>query len=151
MADGQVVVDDVDRRLVAALQADGRMPVNQLAADVGISRANAYQRLNRLREQGVIVGFGARVDPRRLGHDVAALVLVNIEQRSWRDLQEQFLHLHGLEHMAVTTGPFDFALLIRVADVETLRDVVLEELQGIEGVRSTQTVFVLDDVRPVGP
>lgn len=143
------VVDETDRALMDRLVADGRMSVSRLAHEVGISRANAYQRLDRLQETGVITGFSARLDPRKLGRSVAALVLVNIEQHSWRDLQQRFLRLHGLEHLAVTTGAFDFALLIRVPDVETLRDVVLEELHGIDGVRSTQTVFVLDDVRPV--
>lgn len=146
MADGRVV-DDTDRRLLAALVADGRISVNRLAESAGISRANAYSRLQKLRDDGVVSGFGARLDPRRLGLDVAALVLVNIEQRNWRELQEHFMGLPGVEHLLVTSGTFDFALLVRVPDVETLRDVVLEELQEIPGVRSTQTLFVLDDAR----
>jgi DNA-binding Lrp family transcriptional regulator len=47
--------------------------------------------------------------------------------------------------VALTAGGFDFVLLVRVPDVETLRDVVLEGLQGMRGVRSTQTMFVLDE------
>ena len=76
---------------------------------------------------------------------LAALILVNVEQHSWRDARAKLRQLPGLHHLALTTGGFDFALLVRVPDVETLRDVVLDRLQGMAEVRSTQTVFVLDE------
>ena len=56
-------LDDVDRRIVAALVEDGRLSVNGLAGQVGVSRATAYARLDRLRSEGVITGFTATVDP----------------------------------------------------------------------------------------
>jgi DNA-binding Lrp family transcriptional regulator len=119
--------------------------MNELAARVNISRANAYQRVERLRRDGVIIGFTAVVDHARAGLALAALILVNVEQHSWREARAKLQQLPGLHHLAVTTCGFDFALLVRVPDVETLRDVVLEGLQGMPEVRSTQTVFVLDE------
>jgi DNA-binding Lrp family transcriptional regulator len=139
------VLDATDRQLVAALQRDGRMSVNELAAEVSVSRATAYQRLERLRAAGVIRGFTAVVDPAALGLTIAALILANVEQHAWRAARDKLRHLPGLQYLAMTTGGFDFALLVRVADVETLRDVVLDRLQGMPEVRSTQTVFVLDE------
>src|SRR5699024_9756960 len=75
-------VDDVDRRLIEALRVDGRLSVRALAAQVHISRANAYARLERLREDGVITGFTAQVAPEHLGLGTSAYVSVSIEQRS---------------------------------------------------------------------
>lgn len=141
------LTDDLDRRLLALLHDDGRLSVNELAHRADISRANAYSRLQRLRDTGVIEGFTVRVDPHKVGMDVAALVLVGIEQRSWRDMAAEVLALPGVEYLAFTTGGFDFVLLVRVPDVETLRDVVLEGLQSMPGVRSTQTIFILDEFR----
>lgn len=143
-------LDAVDRRIVALLKEDGRRSVNALAAGAGISRANAYQRVARLRSDGVITGFTALTDPRRLGLDVAALIAVHADQRSWRDLLGELQQLPGVEYVALTAGGFDFVLLVRVEDVETLRDVVLERLQSMTGVRSTQTMFILDEFR-AGP
>jgi DNA-binding Lrp family transcriptional regulator len=131
--------------MIELLQDDGRRSVNDLAERVGVSRANAYQRLARLRTDGVITGFTARTDPRRLGLDVAALIIVNADQRSWRDLLEKLKELPGAQYVALTAGGFDFVLLVRAPDVETLRDVVLERLAGLPGVRSTQTMFILDE------
>lgn len=138
-------LDDVDRHLVSLLQADGRRSVNDLAEAIGVSRANAYQRLGRLRNEGVITGFTVRTDPHRLGLGVAALIIVNADQGSWRELRDGLQRLPGIEYVALTAGGFDFVLLARVPDVETLRDVVLERLQAMSGVRSTQTMFILDE------
>lgn len=138
-------LDPIDRAIVGLLAADGRMSVNELAGRAGVSRANAYQRLARLRRAQVITGFAAVTDPRKLGLDVTALVLVNGEQRSWRELLGELQGLPGVDWVALTAGGFDFVLLVRVPDAETLRDVVLDGLQAIPGVRSTQTMFVLEE------
>lgn len=141
------VLDDVDRRIVSALVDDGRMSVNELASRVGVSRATAYSRLDRLRAEGVITGFTATVDPAKVGHGVAALILVNVEQNEWRAARDELLHLPGVEYLAFTSGGFDMVALVRVASIEALRDVVLDRLHGATHVRSTQTVFVLDEQR----
>jgi len=140
-----VSIDAIDRHLVDLLRADGRCSVNELAQRAGISRANAYQRLGRLRTSGVITGFTVRTDPRRMGLSVAALVIVNADQHSWRQVLGELRHLPGAWYVALTAGSFDFVVLVRVPDVETLRDVVLERLQTMAGVRSTQTMFILEE------
>ena len=144
-------LDDVDRRIVAALVDDGRLSVNELASRVGVSRATAYSRLDRLRSEGVITGFTATVDPTKLGLGVAALILVNVEQNEWRAARDELLHLPGVEYLAFTSGGFDMVALVRVASIEALRDVVLDHLHGATHVRSTQTVFVLDEQRRLIP
>jgi DNA-binding Lrp family transcriptional regulator len=141
-------LDETDRRMLDVLSADGRISVSELAARVNVSRANAYQRLDRLIADGVITGFTAVVDPSKVGLDIAALILLNIEQHAWRTLRDRLRSLPGIEYLALTSGGFDIVLLVRVDSVETLRDVVLNDLQGMAEVRSTQTVFVLDDHRP---
>jgi DNA-binding Lrp family transcriptional regulator len=141
-----VSLDRVDRRILELLRDDGRLPVAALAERAGVSRANAYTRLERLRSEGVIRGFSAAVDSRRLGLGIAALILVAGRQPSWRSLREQLLHMPEIEYCAFTTGEYDALILVRVPDVETLRDVILERLQSMPAVRATQTVFVLDEV-----
>ena len=143
-------LDDIDRRLVALLVEDGRMSVNELAARLHVSRATAYARLRRLRQDGVITGFTARVDPARAGLGVTAIVLCSTQQGRWRDLRDELAMIPGIEHVFFTTGAFDFVLVVRVADAHELRDVVLEQLQSFPEIRSTQTMFALDELRPVG-
>lgn len=140
-------LDDTDRRILGELVADGRLSVNTLAERVGISRATAYSRLERLQGAGVVTGFQAVVDPARAGLPVAALILANVEQHAWQEARDELLRLPGLEYLAFTSGGFDMVLLVRVPDVVSLRDVVLVKLHGSRHVRSTQTIFVLDESR----
>jgi DNA-binding Lrp family transcriptional regulator len=139
--------DEIDRRILATLVEDGRCSVNELAARAGVSRATAYARFERLRGDGVITAFRAEVDPGALGYTIAAMILVNVDQGDWSSVREQLAELPGFEYLAVTSGGFDFVVIVRVADVATLRDVVLYRLHRIAAVRSTQTVFVLDEER----
>jgi DNA-binding Lrp family transcriptional regulator len=141
-----VPVDRIDHRILELLRDDGRLPVAALAERAGISRANAYTRLERLRTEGVIRGFAASVDSARLGLGISALVLISGRQPAWRALREQLLHMAEIEYCAFTTGEYDALVLVRVPDVETLRDVILERLQSSPAVRATQTIFVLDEV-----
>jgi DNA-binding Lrp family transcriptional regulator len=140
-------LDTVDRQLVELLVTDGRMSVNELANQVHVSRATAYSRLERLQANGVITGFTAVVDPDQLGYSIAALVLVNLEQTQWREIRDAVLQLPGLEYLAFTSGGFDLVLLVRLPAIGDLRDVVLVRLHDIPGIRSTQTIFVLDEAR----
>ena len=122
------------------------MPVAQLAERAGISRANAYARLDRLRTEAVITGFTVEVDPRRVGLGVTALILVSGQQTHWRQLGARLSAMPEVEYCAFLTGRYDALMLVRAADVETLRDVILERLQTMPDVRATETIFVLDEV-----
>ena len=139
-------VDRIDLRLLELLAEDGRMPVATLATRCGVSRANAYSRVQRLRETGVISGFSVRVAHERLGLGLTALILLSFRQPAWRELRAQIATWPEVEYCAYISGEYDAVVQVRVRDVETLRDVVLERRQGLPDVRSTQTIFVLDEV-----
>ena len=139
-------LDDIDRRMIDLLRADGRMSAPMLAEQISIGRATAYNRLDRLVDEGVIAGFSARVDPATVGLTVSALVMINIRQGLWRDLRDELRSLPGVEWLGVATGRFDFVLLIRGPSLDHLRDVALHELQQLGGVRSAETIVLLDEV-----
>ena len=146
-------LDDVDRRILDLLTADGRMSVNELAARASVARTTAYTRLERLQADGVITGFTAVVDHAEAGLPVTALILVNLEQHSWPRAHDELRRLTGLQHLFLTSGTFDAVLVVRMADIHALRDVILVELHGMPLVKATQTIFVLDEelVRPAAP
>ncbi|MGH3534078.1 MAG: Lrp/AsnC family transcriptional regulator, partial [Pseudonocardiaceae bacterium] len=73
-------LDDADRRMLSILVDEGRASVNEVAARAGVSRATAYARYDRLMASGVIRGFRADVDPHAIGLDIAAMIMINVEQ-----------------------------------------------------------------------
>lgn len=138
-------LDDTDRRIIAELQADARLSGRQLAERVTISRANAYARLERLLADGVLTGFHAAVDPAKVGLTTSAYVTLTVRQSSWRDLKARLREIPEVRHMALTGGEFDAMLLVRAADNQALRRVVLEQLQAIPGVLATRTFLIFED------
>lgn len=144
-SDSGPTLDAVDRRMVTELVGDGRLSIRALAERAHISRASAYSRLDRLVESGVITGFSARVDPVRAGLATSAYVALSVEQDAWREISSRVAAVRYVEHVSLVAAEFDVLVLVRAPDNETLRVVVLTELQAIPGVRSTRTWLVFAD------
>jgi DNA-binding Lrp family transcriptional regulator len=142
-------LDEVDGRVIAELRRDGRASVSAVAQATGISRANAYARVNKLVESRVITGFGARIDPVLAGQHSSAYVTLTIEQASWQDLRDRLALIPEVVHIALVGGDFDVMLLVRARDNCDLRRVVLEELQAIPAVRATRTALIFEDFETV--
>ncbi|MET9788948.1 Lrp/AsnC family transcriptional regulator [Streptomyces canus] len=145
-----VPLDDIDRQILSRLIEDGRISVRALAEQVHISRANAYTRIGRLVAEDVITGFTAQLNAQRAGLGTSAYVTMSIEQNAWRDISRELREIPYVEHVALVTGDFDVLVLVRAPDNLVLRQVVLEKIQGIPGVRSTRTWLVFDEVRGRG-
>ncbi|HEX6499010.1 MAG TPA: Lrp/AsnC family transcriptional regulator [Micromonosporaceae bacterium] len=143
-------LDDVDRRILAALTHDGRMSVRALAERVHVSRTNAYARLERLIRDRVITGFRVQVAPARAGLGTSAYVAIQIEQNTWREVSAALAQVRYIEHAALLGGDHDVLALVRAPDNEALRDVVLGRIQGIAGVLSTRTWLVFEEFDGAG-
>lgn len=139
-------IDGVDEAMLRALVEDGRMSLTDLAARVNVSRSTAHARLQRLRDERIITGFTAQIDPLAVGLGVAAAVFVDIEQHDWRTLRSELATIPGVEYLAMCAGRFDLMLIARAPSIGALRDVLLERIQRIAGVRSTETVVILDEL-----
>ena len=144
---GQTVpkLDAVDHALLGALTADARISVRALADRLNISRANAYSRLERLTREGVITGFSAQIDPHLAGLGTSAYVMLSVEQTAWRELKTALRNIPYVEHIALVGGDFDVLLLVRAPDNTALREVVLEHIQAVEGVRTTRTWLIFEE------
>ena len=138
-------IDSTDERILEELSVDGRMSVRALAEKLHISRANAYARLQRLTEDGVIRGFHADIDPVAAGMGTSAYLTLNLRQAEWRNLREKLSALPGVAHLALVGGEFDVLMLVRTRDNAGLRRLVLEDIQGMDGVLSTRTLLVFDE------
>ncbi|MFJ9528635.1 Lrp/AsnC family transcriptional regulator [Streptomyces cyaneofuscatus] len=143
-------LDAIDRDILRILQTDGRASIRSVAERVHVSRANAYARINRLVEDGVIRGFGARVDHERAGQGASAYITLKIVQNSWRTVRGQLQALPGATHIALVSGDFDVLLLVHTPDNRALRELVLTRIQSIPEVLSTRTLLVFEET-DLGP
>ncbi|MCX5196207.1 Lrp/AsnC family transcriptional regulator [Streptomyces sp. NBC_00249] len=144
-------LDPIDRSIMRLLQADGRASIRSVAEQVHVSRANAYARINRLIDDGVIRGFTARVNHERAGQGASAYITLKIVQNSWRTVREKLRELPGAAHIALVSGDFDVLLLVHTPDNRTLRELVLTRLQAIPEVLSTRTLLVFEETDLLAP
>jgi DNA-binding Lrp family transcriptional regulator len=144
-------LDAIDRQIIQELVNDSRISMRELAEKAHISRAHAYVRVERLKEVGIIDGFTSRIAYDKAGLRSSAYVALSIKQDSWRGLATQLRTSPFVEHFSLLGGEFDVLVLVRVPDNSTLRDVVLEQLRGLEGVLSTKTWLIFEEADGPGP
>jgi DNA-binding Lrp family transcriptional regulator len=138
-------LDDIDQAMLGELSADARISIRALADRLSVSRANAYSRLERLTRDGVITGFTTEIDPYKAGLGTSAYVMLTVEQTSWRTMEASLQNIPYVEHIVVVGGDFDVLLLVRTPDNTTLRDVVLERIQAVKGIRATRTWLIFEE------
>lgn len=140
-----VQLDDVDRRLIKELVKDGRVSMLALAQRAHVSRTHVYARIERLEKAGVIEGFTARINMEKAGFATSALIALTILQDSWRGLSEQLKTLRYVERFTLVGGDFDVLVVVRTPDNHTLRNVVLERIHSLAGIRSSRTWLVFEE------
>ncbi|MFC4170834.1 Lrp/AsnC ligand binding domain-containing protein [Microvirga sp. GCM10011540] len=146
-------IDRIDRKILKLLQSDGRIAAVDLAEKVGLSPTSTSERMKRLQREGYIAGFGARLDPHRLGLELLVFVEVSLDKTT-PDVFEKFAEAvrrapEVLEcHMVA--GGFDYLVKTRVADMAAYRRFLGETLLALPGVKETRTYAVMEEVKSDG-
>lgn len=145
-------LDRTDLRILEQLQRDGRQSHVDLAEKVGLSPTPCTRRVRRLEQQGVIKGYAAILDPKRVGQHVLAFVQIKLErhtddviERFRRTLEErpEVVSAHAM------TGEMDFLLQVVVPDLDALGRFTLHQLLKIPGVRDVRSSLVLETLKTV--
>lgn len=142
--------DETDRRILRILQHDGRITNHDLARQAGLSPASCFERVKRLRAQGIIQGVAALLDPSRL--DYAQMVFIEISlDRTTENVFAAFAeHVRGVAEVLechMVAGGFDYLLKVRVSDMTAYRAFLGGILAAMPGVRETRTYPVLEEVK----
>ncbi len=143
-------LDRIDRRILASLQADGRISNLKLAEAVHLSPTAVLERVRRLTREGYILGYEARLNPVLLGAGLLVFVEVLLD-RTVQDVMDTFraavqVHDEILECHLVAGG-FDYLLKTRVADMTAYRSFIGDVIWSLPGVRETRTYAVMEEVK----
>jgi len=141
------MLDRIDRAIIEALVNNARLPNKVLAARVGVAQSTCLERVRRLHQRGILVGYHAEVDKRSLGIGLEAMVAIRLARHS-RELVDAFRrHALGLAevlgcyHMA---GANDFLLHVAVRDAEHLRDLTLSSFTTRPEVDHIETALIFE-------
>lgn len=139
-------MDALDCRILAALQRDGRQSVTDLAAAVGLSPTPCARRLAKLEADGVIEGYGARIDQARIGFPVSIFIWVELDSQS-KDAIDAFERaVRGFDRVMechLMTGSRDILMRVVAADLADFDRFLEEKLMRLPGIRSTRSSFAL--------
>lgn len=143
-------LDRYDRQILAILQQEGRISNQELADRIGLSPSPCLRRVRTLEESGLIAGYRAHLDAKRLGLSLTALIGISMDQHT----PERFANLESciadipevLECLLITGQQSDYQLKVVVQDMDAYQDLLLNKLTRITGVTGVHTSFVLRKV-----
>ncbi len=139
-------LDEIDRRILAELQADGRMTNVELARRVGISAPPCLRRVRVLEEAGFIRGYHAELDPRSLGFEVQVFAMVRLQSQSERDLSAFEERARGwplVRECHMLNGEIDFILKCVAPDLTSFQHFLTHDLTAAPNVASVKTSLVI--------
>lgn len=140
-------LDRYDKAILTLLQADGRMSNQDLADEIGLSPSPCLRRVKALEDAGLITGYRALVDAKKLGFSLMALIYISMDQHT----PERFASFEGgiaaipevLECLLITGQQADYQLKVIVADMDGYQELLLNKITRIKGVTGVHTSFVL--------
>jgi Lrp/AsnC family leucine-responsive transcriptional regulator len=146
----QIQLDRYDRQILAVLQQDGRISNQDLADRIGLSPSPCLRRVRSLEEAGLIAGYRALLDAKKLGLTLMALIGISMDQHT----PERFANLEAaisgipevLECLLITGQQSDYQLKVVVRDMDAYQDLLLNRITRIPGVTGVHTSFVLRKV-----
>ena len=138
-------IDNLDKKILSILSKNARIPFKDVAAECGVSRAAIHQRVQRLIDNGVILGSGFDINPKSLGYSTCTYVGLNLERGSmYKDVVKRLVNIPEIVECHFTTGPYTMLIKAYARDNEELMDLLNNKLQTIPGVVSTETLISLE-------
>jgi len=143
-------LDSIDRKILRALQADGKISVGELADRVGLSPSPCARRIRLMENAGVIKGYAAIVDQKKVGLPISAFASIKLERQREEDLdrfEEAVSRWPEVLDCYLMTGQRDYLMRIVAADLEAYERFIKDRLTRLENIASIETSFALGQVK----
>ncbi len=143
-------LDRFDQAILRVLTLEGRITATELARRIGLSKSPTQARMKRLEDAGIIIGYGAIVDPARIGLAHVAFVEVRLSDTREAALQafnKAVLAVPEVEQCHMIASRFDYLLKVRTTDIQDYRRVLAERISALPHVASTSTYVAMEAVK----
>ncbi len=143
-------MDNLDKRILAALQANARTKNSELARELGIAPSTVLERVRRLEERGFIQNYRGVLNPAKLGLAVQAFAAISLDRHEVDTIQrfeqeiQQIPHVRVCHHLA---GRFDYLLHMAARDLEQLGELIKNQIASIPGIGRVETLPIYSEVK----
>ena len=141
-----VQLDEMDRKILSAIREDSRMSIREIARRIGAPHSTVYERLKRLERNGVIESYTVRINYKKLGYQVTALILVNVDGRHIIDVEKQLARKPNVLAVYDITGEHDIAVIASFKSIDELDSFIKSVLKN-PYVKQTRTSIVFRKVK----
>lgn len=137
-------LDDYDIKILKHLETDGRMAFSAIAAELGISNTMVHQRVNRMTEQGILVGIKPVLNEKKMGYDWGAFTGVTLEKdHDSQRIIEALKNIPEVMECYYITGSYTLYLRIIAKNHEHIREVLYDKIDNIPGIAKTDSIIEL--------
>ena len=141
------MIDKTDKKIIEILKVSGREPASSISEKVGVSVPTVIDRIKKLQEIGIIEGYKAIVNNKKVGYDVSAIITIISESSAqYSELVSKALKEELIEKCFTTTGNGSHVLLVNVENTDSLEK-LLRKIQQWPGVRRTETQIILSSYK----
>ena len=142
----KISIDAIDRKILAYLIKNARMPFLEIARECGISGAAIHQRVKKLEDSGVILGSRLEVDPKALGYDVCAIIGIRVSDPSMNmQTVESLRNIPEIIECHFITGKYNILIKLYCTDNEHLMHTIFDYILQVPGISQTETFMSLTE------
>jgi DNA-binding Lrp family transcriptional regulator len=143
-------IDEKDKQLLSLLQKNCKLPLRELSQITEMRETTIFARIKRLENAGIIKEYRAILDPKAIGKNVLAFVLIKYDPSAGikqREVAEKIANLPEIQEVHIIAGDWDMIAKVREKDVEGLGKAVLDKIREIKGVKETVSLIVFESIK----
>ncbi len=137
---------DLDLKILSEIQKDGKIPLREIGAKLGLSTVTVMNHIRRLEREGIITGYHAAVDFEKLGYGIHAIIELKISKGKLIELEKRISKLPNVYAVYDTTGVYDATVITRFKSTRSL-DQFVKKIQTFEFIENTNTKIVLNTIK----
>jgi len=139
--------EPTEEQILSVLEEDAQASYAEIADRAGVSKPTVRKYIQKLEEEGVIVGYSADVDPKKLSGQSIAIVGVDVESEHYVEVTRELKELPEIESLYTSSGDHTLMAEIRAGDGDELGDVINEKIKSIEGVSAALPSFLQERLK----
>ena len=139
--------ESTEERILAVLEEDAQASYAEISERAGVSKPTVRKYINRLEDEGVIVGYSAEVDPKKVSGQTIALVGIDVESERYVEATQALKDLEAVRALYTSSGDHMLMAEVRAPDGDALGEYISEDVMGIDGVTAAHPSFLQERLK----